>query len=248
MASIYLIRHGQASFGKADYDQLSPKGCQQSEILGKHMGSFIDARKCFSGDLLRHGQTLQHFSKGANQVGIPIGTHSGFNEYDHLEILARNNFSWEDVVKKTTELGQKADANKILHGQFSTALQRWVNSEKNGTCDEYAETWTQFKQRCVGALKDVIKQYQASKSQAIESDSASTTKSKDILVFTSGGPIAVIIQHVLNLTDEQALDMNQQCRNTSVTKLLFSGNKLSIDYYNNYSHLELEGPEWPTFR
>ena len=34
MGSIYLIRHGQASFGADDYDVLSPTGIRQAEILG----------------------------------------------------------------------------------------------------------------------------------------------------------------------------------------------------------------------
>ena len=34
MAVIYLIRHGQASWGKADYDDLSATGIAQSQHLG----------------------------------------------------------------------------------------------------------------------------------------------------------------------------------------------------------------------
>jgi broad specificity phosphatase PhoE len=67
-------------------------------------------------------------------------------------------------------------------------------------------------------------------------------------VFTSGGTISVIIQHILNLTDQQTLAINQQARNTSVTKLLFSENMLSVDYFNNYSHLEQAGDDWITFK
>ncbi|WP_164030788.1 histidine phosphatase family protein, partial [Serratia marcescens] len=37
MGSIYLIRHGQASFGADDYDVLSPTGIRQAEILGDHL-------------------------------------------------------------------------------------------------------------------------------------------------------------------------------------------------------------------
>ena len=35
MAAIYLVRHGQASFGAADYDQLSARGEQQAQLLGQ---------------------------------------------------------------------------------------------------------------------------------------------------------------------------------------------------------------------
>ena len=36
MTSIYLVRHGQASFGKKDYDNLSGIGEKQSFLLGEH--------------------------------------------------------------------------------------------------------------------------------------------------------------------------------------------------------------------
>ena len=34
MSTILLVRHGQASFGAADYDNLSPTGHEQSRVLG----------------------------------------------------------------------------------------------------------------------------------------------------------------------------------------------------------------------
>ena len=35
MRLIYLVRHGQASFGKRDYDALSELGHEQSRLLGR---------------------------------------------------------------------------------------------------------------------------------------------------------------------------------------------------------------------
>ncbi len=40
MGQIYLVRHGQASFGSADYDQLSTLGAEQAQMLG---GSLDDS-------------------------------------------------------------------------------------------------------------------------------------------------------------------------------------------------------------
>ena len=64
MAAIYLIRHGQASFGNADYDKLSALGIKQSEILGQHWQLKSMPSSSYSGDFLRHGQTLKHFMAG----------------------------------------------------------------------------------------------------------------------------------------------------------------------------------------
>jgi broad specificity phosphatase PhoE len=35
VTTIYLVRHGQASFGAANYDQLSPLGERQGALLGR---------------------------------------------------------------------------------------------------------------------------------------------------------------------------------------------------------------------
>ena len=43
MGTLYLVRHGQASFGADDYDQLSPLGHQQALRLGLE-AQFIDAQ------------------------------------------------------------------------------------------------------------------------------------------------------------------------------------------------------------
>ncbi|WP_048876749.1 histidine phosphatase family protein, partial [Saccharomonospora saliphila] len=37
MAVIYLVRHGQASFGAADYDVLSARGERQSRAVGAEL-------------------------------------------------------------------------------------------------------------------------------------------------------------------------------------------------------------------
>jgi len=246
MGAIYLIRHGQASFGKANYDKLSTKGCEQSQILGEFMGSMITANKYYAGDLLRHDQTLNHFIKGAGNTDVSMVTHSGFNEFNHLEILARYDEKWKDSVSMSTKLAALPDGNKLLQKQFTNALYRWINADQENdtaTQQEYTETWSQFKTRCIKALDDVIKQYLTVK-HAIDNSPVA----KDVLIFTSGGPISVIVQHVLGLNDEQTLMLNQQLRNTGVTKLLFSEDNLSVDYFNNYSHLERKSAEWITYR
>ena len=38
MGVLYLIRHGQASFGTDDYDRLSDLGHEQSRLAGRHLG------------------------------------------------------------------------------------------------------------------------------------------------------------------------------------------------------------------
>jgi len=251
MTAIYLIRHGQASFGKADYDQLSDKGMEQSRLLGKSWRAMSKPDKIYSGDLIRHGQTLEHFLMGYQGEGASVTLHSGFNEFDHVDLLSCYDPKWKDFTQMTDLIGKRPDANKIFQQEFACALDRWIGGEKD---QDYKETWEQFKKRCVSALHDVIKQeITARKSsnntlKSMKIDDSINHYANTICIFTSGGTISAIIQYILGLTDEKTLVVSQQTRNTSVTKILSSGSHLSLDYLNNYSHLTSAGSHWITFR
>ena len=77
MGSIYLIRHGQASFGADDYDVLSPTGIRQAEILGQHLAELgISFDRCLSGDLRRQQHTANSALEQFAAVG-PAGADPG---------------------------------------------------------------------------------------------------------------------------------------------------------------------------
>ncbi len=229
MAAIYLIRHGQASFGQADYDQLSEKGEKQAQMLGQHWQALELPGKVFAGNLHRHEQTRDHFLSGLKQDNLPVASHTGFNEFNHVDVLIRYKPQWQNQDVMQADLAQHSDPKKALYLVFEQAIFRWMSGDYQ---DQYQESWQQFKQRCVGALNELIYQELAHES------------GKACVVFTSGGPISVIIQHVLALDDQQALAINRQLKNTGVTKLLFSAERLSIDYFNSYSHLSVAGNHW----
>ncbi len=65
MGTLYLVRHGQASFGADDYDRLSERGHAQALRLGQYWrerGLRFDA--VLAGTLLRHTQTLDGIVAG----------------------------------------------------------------------------------------------------------------------------------------------------------------------------------------
>jgi broad specificity phosphatase PhoE len=82
MPTLYLVRHGQASFGAADYDNLSDLGHQQAEQLGRYFQSknlTFDA--AYAGTLCRHAQTFSGIARGMgmDQAALLRPT---LNEYD----------------------------------------------------------------------------------------------------------------------------------------------------------------------
>jgi broad specificity phosphatase PhoE len=60
-------------------------------------------------------------------------------------------------------------------------------------------------------------------------------------VFTSGGTISAICQHLLALPDHKTLELNWSIANCSLTKLQHRPGKTSLNYLNNYAHLEWLG-------
>ncbi len=267
MAAIYLIRHGQASFGKADYDKLSQKGIEQAKILGKHWQSLAKPEQVFSGTLLRQKETAEHFFSAFfatkniaaySQDGFLVSEDAGFNEFNHLDVLAQYKAEWQNplAISEYITLHKKEHTkskNDAFQQEFMQAFNRWMSGEYDG----YQESWQQFKQRCIDALqkliqqaasKQVVTQSKNGQSKNSQCKSSRSGKLENIFVFTSAGTISVIIQHILGLSDQQALRVSQQLVNTGVTKLLFSGDRLSVDYINNYSHLELAGCDWVTYR
>ena len=68
MASLYLIRHGQASFGSANYDQLSPLGQRQADVSGRFFADTeLHFAQAVSGDLSRQRETVSECSR-ANPI------------------------------------------------------------------------------------------------------------------------------------------------------------------------------------
>ena len=64
MASLYLIRHGQASFGSDHYDQLSPLGQRQADLSGQFFADIgLHFGQAVSGDLSRQRETGERVLK-----------------------------------------------------------------------------------------------------------------------------------------------------------------------------------------
>lgn len=237
MAAIYLIRHGQASFTSPNYDQLSTLGYQQTELLGKYWQNKLNKQlaniNCWQqGALKRHQQSAQSFLQGAKITSQNIATLSGYDEIDHLDILARFNPRWQNHQHLITDIQAQIKAGKSFQPLFNQALMRWVSGQHH----DYKETWQAFKVRVNKAFQQTLKQLQQ--------------QTGDSVVFTSAGPIAVILQQILQLNEQQGFALNNRLVNSSVTKLLYSrsNQQTSLDYFNNYSHLEITDPTLITYR
>lgn len=234
MGSIYLVRHGQASFGKADYDELSTKGHRQSQVLGKHwVNCFANTHgnpnRVVSGTLKRHRQTAEG-CMGEFDQSYAAAEIDGFNEFDHLDVLHKYKPAWVDRSVMVAELATHDVPRKAFEAHFGKAVSCWIADD----CDDgYKEPWPVFKSRVEAAFEQLVSNLQ---------------RSENVVVFTSGGPIAVICGKILGLDVSGIFSINQILANTGVTKVLCSGETISLSSMNNYTHLECHEKGLLTYR
>lgn len=245
MASIYLVRHGQAGFDKLDYDQLSDLGHQQGALVGQSLlARSIEATLVVHGAMRRHRETMQGAQKTWHTYG-PIIEDAGFNEFDSDDIIAaahaelnipgyrKQGIGSHKLVQKTVlgaYLMKQANPKKAFQALFSTSIDRWISGKHD---DDYIESWPQFTQRCRQALFDAIEK----------------ANGKDVVIFSSGGPITAIIQHCLGLSDHYAFQFNWTLVNAGITQLLYnSQGKISLASCNEQEHLISSGKKFLTYR
>jgi broad specificity phosphatase PhoE len=187
----------------------------------------------------RHRETLQGAQKVWHAYG-PMIENAGFNEFDSDDVIAAAHPQFSIKGLSKTGVGQKLSLGAYLVKQdnpkkafqelFSSAINRWISGDHD---DEYQESWNQFTRRCKQALFKTIEQ----------------GKGKDIVVFTSGGPITAIIQYCLGLDNEHAFKFNWSLVNGGITQLLYNQQgKVSLASCNEQEHLLSAGKKFLTYR
>ena len=220
MGAVYLIRHGQASFGKTDYDELSPTGVEQGRILGLALRARVpQVDAVVTGAMKRHRQTaascLEAMQLAAATQDIP-----GFREYDHDEIIVRHEPRFARPETMMAELAKMPEPRRAFQAIFGQAMERWIGG---GHDAEYSESWPVFRERCIGALDQLI---------------ASLGPSKTALVFTSGGVISAICHALLKFPTQQAYQLNLTLANCGVTKIIYSERARYLSTLNEHAHFE----------
>ena len=227
MPKIFLVRHGQASLGAEDYDMLSPLGTEQSRHLGmwfSRCGMRFD--RLLAGRNRRHRQTalacLEELGMDAGRADLQIDR--GFDEYDHLDILRPLGGDLHTPAGLAAWFARQPSApQRAFQEIFSAAFQRWVSGRYDG---DYAESWRGFRARCVASLENLAD---------------SCERGSTAIVFTSGGPVTAICQHLLGIPDDRIMDLHYAIPNTSVSRLLCRPGRIGLGYFNSIAHLEHAG-------
>ena len=222
MSRILLVRHGQASFGAADYDQLSPTGVEQSRVLGAALAARgITPDVIVRGEMKRHDQTAAAAIAGSGwQADVEVD--AGWNEFDHVQVLSVH--TQPSTVEGETE-------KTSFQRWFEEATIRWTAGNHD---EEYDESFASFSARV-----------EASLSRLVEALPPRGTA----VVLTSGGPIAWADASLLADAPPARTDLwlrlNPVSVNTGVTTIVCGARGTTLVSFNAHDHLS---PELLTYR
>ena len=221
MGTLYLVRHGQASFGADDYDQLSDLGRRQSVRLGEYLrdkGMSFDA--VLTGTLRRHAQTWDGIAEGAGLDLQPL-PFPGLNEYDSHAVI-------EAVHPMPL---QKPDTPERYRHHFRLlrdGLAQWMAGVVS---PRGMPSYVDFVQGITAALDHVRREHTG-----------------NVLLVSSGVPIATAVGHILGTPPETTIELNMRIRNSALTEFAFTPKRHMLLTYNTLPHLDhADYADWVTY-
>ncbi|SHM43160.1 histidine phosphatase family protein [Phytopseudomonas punonensis] len=232
MGSIYLIRHGQASFGAEDYDVLSSLGKRQSVLLGSYLvQTGLQLDRAVSGSLIRQSHTarlvLEQFSEPP-----ALHTDPAFNEFDAEGVIRALLPALLPHEPQALEIMRNAAHNRAeFQRLFVRLLETWIGGDYDAPA---LQSWQAFLDQVNGGLQRLLAQADAH---------------QRIAVFTSGGTITALIHLLTGMPVANAFAMNWQIVNTSLSCLKFQGEQVTLASFNSHAHLQLlNTPSLITYR
>lgn len=214
MGVLLLVRHGQASFGTADYDVLSETGWEQGRLLGRWLADRgVRPDLVVRGGLRRHRETAEAMAAAAGWSGA-ARVDVGWDEFDH-----------EGVIAVHPEQPEGDLDRRGFQRLFEAATARWTA----GADGDYPETYAAFVARVDRALEAAV---------------AEAGSGRTVIVVTSGGPIGVACARLVDPdADEEATArlwsrFNAVTVNTSVTRVVVGSTGARLLTFNEHPHLE----------
>ena len=222
MGTLYLVRHGQASFGADDYDLLSALGHKQSLRLGQYFaGRGIRFDSLIAGTLRRHTETLQGILQGMGRTGEHLPW-TGLNEYDSEAVIATIR---PHPLEKPTSPEMYRHHFRLL----KDGLRQWMAGVVS---PRGMPSYTEFAAGVAGALDHVRANHFG----------------RNVLLVSSGGPISTAVGRVLGTSAETTIELNLRIRNSSITEFAFTPKRHMLVSYNGVPHLDHPGCEdWVTY-
>jgi broad specificity phosphatase PhoE len=227
VGTLFLIRHGQASYGDPDYDRLSPRGVDQALAVGRWAAAAgLDA--LYAGPLRRQQETAQYAREGAGGTLPGVQTLAELAEYPAFEMLQH---MVPRLVAEDPAFEQltSAPTPRLLDRAFHTILTKWSRDEWTVEGVERVEV---FVDRIRAGLDRVLR---------------AAGSGARLACVTSAGPIGVAVGLVFGIPAERMVRTSITIRNASITELRFRSqnfdwqpDQLSLVTFNLTAHLSEE--------
>ncbi len=239
MSNLYVVRHGQASFFAEDYDQLSLIGETQSRLLGQYWAERrIIFEQVYTGPRCRHLDTARLVGEQYRAAGLDWPEPqilAGLDEYEAEAVLKQalpelvavdaDIRRLNDAVERASDRAEKL---RTFQRMYEVVIDRWAH----GALDlPQVESWPTFCDRM---------------RQALDYITAAPGGRRQIVAFTSGGPVGATMQRALDITHRKTLELAWMVRNGAFSEFLFSGERFTLSRFNAYPHLD--ATEYLTYR
>lgn len=231
MSRLLLVRHAQASFFERNYDKLSPTGEVQARLLGEYWARHnMVFDRAFSGPRARHRDTTKIVADVYRYAGIffpEVLTLPEFDEYQGDVVLERSlpQLVETDTWARESHQALQRSSNgserlKNFQRLFERVVAKWVDGEISLPD---VESWPEFCARVNRGLSGIL---------------SNSSRGEQVVVFSSGGPVAVAVGRALNLLPRETLSVVWMSRNCSYSEFLFSGDRFTLSAFNAFPHLD----------
>jgi broad specificity phosphatase PhoE len=217
---IHVVRHGQAAFGTEHYDRLTEIGFTQARLLGAYFARRnIRFDAVFTGTLRRQTETAQGIFEGHSELGVqpPQETFAGLDEYNPEAVM----------MALTGNLPAPAPAAArrdpvVVREHFRLLREALLAWAEDRTQPEGMPVWKAFQEGAVAALVEARRRF----------------PDGNVLIVSSGGPIAAIVAGALNAPPATAIELNLRIRNSSLTEFASTPRRHHLVSFNGLPHLD----------
>jgi len=231
MGRLVLIRHAQASFLEANYDQLSAVGEEQARRLGQYWVRLkLVLDRVYSGPRVRQKDTARIVAQVYRDAGLPFPepvVMEEFDEYHGDAVLEQGLPQLLESNKEVRELhhafqnSSNSDRRRAsFEKMFETVISKWVDGE---VALPTVESWAEFCARVDRGL----------------SHSMSTNgRGQQLAIFCSGGPIGVAMKRAFHLSSQDTLRAAWMVRNCACSEFLYSNDRFTLSTFNGFPYLD----------
>jgi broad specificity phosphatase PhoE len=225
MGQLVLVRHAQASFFGATYDELSPLGREQAQALGEHWARHgVAFDRVHVGPRRRHRQTYDLVAAAYRERGLPwpapldtpeLDEHQGITVIKHQ--LGRGDVENDALHPGEIGDGEREAAVRRFFRQYVDVMRDWA---RGAVVVDGVESWSDFRARALRAL-DVL----------------CAVPTERVCAFTSGGFVCAATGWLLGLDDDRIVDLSLVLRNTALTEVSYSARRRNLVSFNGLPHL-----------